>query len=68
MTGRLLFERTARKERKTMPGDQTHIDPAKLLEHLNREVYGQKWAKEKLAHALAWNQERLRQIPDADAH
>lgn len=45
-----------------MPGDQTHIDPAKLLEHLNREVYGQKWAKEKLTDALAWNQERLRLI------
>lgn len=45
-----------------MPGDQTHIDPAKLLEHLNREVYGQKFAKEKLTDALAWNQERLRLI------
>src|SRR6185295_476675 len=45
-----------------MPGDQIHIDPAKLLEHLNREVYGQRWAKEKLTDALAWNQERLRLI------
>lgn len=50
------------KREKTMPGDDIRIDPAKLLEHLNREVYGQKWAKEKLTDALAWNQERLRLI------
>ncbi len=45
-----------------MPGDATHIDPGRLLEHLNREVYGQRWAKEKLTDALAYNQERLRLI------
>jgi ATP-dependent Clp protease ATP-binding subunit ClpX len=47
---------------KTMPGDATHTDPGRLLEHLNREVYGQRWAKEKLTDALAYNQERLRLI------
>lgn len=45
-----------------MPFDRTGLDPEKLLYHLNQEVYGQKWAKEKLTDALAWNQERLRLI------
>jgi ATP-dependent Clp protease ATP-binding subunit ClpX len=45
-----------------MASELADLDPAKLLEHLNREVYGQKWAKEKLTDALAWNQQRLRLI------
>lgn len=45
-----------------MPSERTGLDPQKLLEHLNNEVHGQKWAKEKLTDALAWNQERLRLI------
>jgi ATP-dependent Clp protease ATP-binding subunit ClpX len=45
-----------------MPFDRTGLDPEKLLQQLNQEVYGQKWAKEKLTDALAWNQERLRLI------
>lgn len=45
-----------------MPSDRTELDPQRLLEHLNNEVHGQKWAKEKLTDALAWNQERLRLI------
>ena len=51
-----------RKGEITMPLDRTGLDPEKLLQHLNQEVYGQKWAKEKLTDALAWNQERLRLI------
>jgi ATP-dependent Clp protease ATP-binding subunit ClpX len=45
-----------------MPAEPTDLDPARLLEHLNREVFGQRWAKEKLTGALAWNQQRLREI------